>query len=173
MRSSTSFTPSSPKNNKPPVADAGPEKELTLPVDRTTLDGGRSSDDQQIASYRWQQTKCTSELDQPPVARVVSPPPVTLPVRTGSLDGSRSSDDKGVIYLWTRDDSSPAAGEVLNNSDRQALLFLGNLVAGKYGFTLTVTDGKGQSSTARGTLEVKAGEPPSHAGLHFTTRRAA
>lgn len=45
------------ENNKPPVADAGPEKELTLPVDRTTLDGSKSSDDQKIATYRWRQIK--------------------------------------------------------------------------------------------------------------------
>lgn len=45
------------ENNKPPVADAGPEKELTLPVDRTTLDGSKSSDDQKIATYHWQQIK--------------------------------------------------------------------------------------------------------------------
>lgn len=46
-----------PENNKPPVADAGPEKELTLPVDRTTLDGSKSSDDQKIATYHWKQIK--------------------------------------------------------------------------------------------------------------------
>ncbi|KAM7384564.1 hypothetical protein PAMA_011769 [Pampus argenteus] len=191
-----------PENNKPPVADAGPEKELTLPVDRTTLDGSKSSDDQKIATYHWIQTKgpdgvkienadsavatvtglqvgtyeftltvtddrklqssdtvtviVREELDQPPVAHVVSSPPVSLPVKTATLDGSHSNDDKGgVSYLWTRDDSSPAAGDVLNNSDHQAVLFLGNIVAGKYSFTLTVTDSKGQTSTDRGTVEVK------------------
>lgn len=51
------------------------------------------------------------ELDQPPVANVMSSPPITLPARTATLDGSHSTDDKGgVSYLWTRDDSSPAAG---------------------------------------------------------------
>ncbi|KAM6974158.1 dyslexia-associated protein KIAA0319-like protein isoform 1-T2 [Tautogolabrus adspersus] len=191
-----------PENNKPPVADAGPEKELTLPVDRTTLDGSKSSDDQKIATYHWIQTKgpdgvkienadsavatvtglevgmyeftltvtdernlqssdmvsviVREELDQPPVAHVVSSPAITLPVRTASLDGSHSTDDKGGVgYVWTRDDSSPAAGDVLNNSDHQAVLFLGNLVEGKYSFTLTVTDSKGQMSTDSGTVEVK------------------
>ncbi|XP_051949288.1 dyslexia-associated protein KIAA0319-like protein isoform X2 [Xyrauchen texanus] len=192
-----------PENNKPPVADAGPDKELTLPVDRTTLDGSKSSDDQKIATYHWTKTKglegvkienadtavatvtglqegeyifvltvtdernlensdtvsviVREEDDQPPIAKVLSSPPITLPIRTAVLDGSRSSDDNGGIsFLWTREDSSPAAGDVLNNSDHQAVLFLGNLVEGKYTFTLTVTDSKGKTSTDRGIVEVRA-----------------
>uniref|UniRef100_A0A8C1EKM3 Si:ch211-193k19.1 n=1 Tax=Cyprinus carpio carpio TaxID=630221 RepID=A0A8C1EKM3_CYPCA len=196
-----------PENNKPPVADAGPDKELTLPVDRTTLDGSKSSDDQKIATYHWTKTKgpegvkidnadtavavviglqegeyiftltvtdermlensdtvsviVREEDDQPPVAKVLSSPPITLPIRTAFLDGTRSSDDKGSIsYLWTREDSSPAAGDVLNNSDHQAVLFLGNLVEGKYTFTLTVTDSKGKTSTDKGTVEVRPAVNP-------------
>uniref|UniRef100_A0A8C2G3V9 Si:ch211-193k19.1 n=1 Tax=Cyprinus carpio TaxID=7962 RepID=A0A8C2G3V9_CYPCA len=196
-----------PENNKPPVADAGPDKELTLPVDRTTLDGSKSSDDQKIVTYHWTKTKgpegvkidnadtavavviglqegeyiftltvtdermlensdtvsviVREEDDQPPVAKVLSSPPITLPIRTAFLDGTRSSDDKGSIsYLWTREDSSPAAGDVLNNSDHQAVLFLGNLVEGKYTFTLTVTDSKGKTSTDKGTVEVRPAVNP-------------
>ncbi|XP_051520354.1 dyslexia-associated protein KIAA0319-like protein [Myxocyprinus asiaticus] len=192
-----------PENNKPPVADAGPDKELTLPVDRTTLDGSKSSDDQKIATYHWTKTKgpdgvkienadtavatvtglqegeytfmltvtderklensdavsviVREEDDQPPIAKVLSSPPITLPIRTAVLDGSRSSDDNGGIsFLWSREDSSPAAGDILNNSDHQAMLFLSNLVEGKYTFTLTVTDSKGKTSTDRGTVEVRA-----------------
>uniref|UniRef100_A0A3P9L4K6 Si:ch211-193k19.1 n=1 Tax=Oryzias latipes TaxID=8090 RepID=A0A3P9L4K6_ORYLA len=188
-----------PENNKAPVANAGPEKELTLPVDRTTLDGSKSSDDQRIATYRWTKTSgpdgvkienadsaiatvtglevgtytfmltvtddrnlensdtvtviVREEKDQPPVARVISSPPISLPVRTASLDGSHSTDDEGGLsYLWTRDDSSPAAGV----RPSLAVLFLGNLVEGKYRFKLTVTDSKGQSSSDSGTVEVKA-----------------
>ncbi|XP_012673847.2 dyslexia-associated protein KIAA0319-like protein isoform X2 [Clupea harengus] len=191
-----------PENNKPPEANAGPEKELTLPVDRTTLDGSKSKDDQKIATYHWRQTKgpdgvkienadsavatvtglqvgvyeftltvtdernekssdivnviVREEMDQPPVAKVLSSATITLPVRTAVLDGSRSTDDKGgITYLWTRDESSPAAGDVLNNSDHQAVLLLGNLVEGKYAFTLTVTDSKGQISVDHGSVEVK------------------
>lgn len=191
-----------PENNKPPVADAGPDKELTLPVDRTTLDGSKSTDDQKIATYHWTKTKgpegvkienadtavatvtglqegeyifmltvtderdlensdtvsviVREEDDQPPVAKVISSPPISLPVRMAVLDGSRSSDDKGgVSYVWSRDENSPAAGDVLNNSDHQPVLFLGNLVAGKYTFTLTVTDSKGKTSIDRGTVEVR------------------
>lgn len=45
------------ENNKPPKADAGPDKELTLPVDSTTLDGSKSSDDQKIVSFLWEKTR--------------------------------------------------------------------------------------------------------------------
>ncbi|XP_030202836.1 dyslexia-associated protein KIAA0319-like protein isoform X1 [Gadus morhua] len=191
-----------PENNKAPVAAAGPEKELTLPVDRTVLDGSKSSDDQKITTFHWKQSSgpdgvkienaegaiatvtglqvgtygftltvtddrdlqssdtvsviVREEQDLPPVAHVLPCPPVALPVRTAALDGSRSTDDKGgVSYLWSRAESSPAAGHVLNGSDHQPVLFLGNLVDGKYTFTLTVTDSKGQTSTDRGVLEVK------------------
>ncbi|XP_027031335.2 dyslexia-associated protein KIAA0319-like protein isoform X1 [Tachysurus fulvidraco] len=190
-----------PENNKPPVADTGPDKELTLPVDHTTLDGSKSYDDQKIVKYHWEKTEgpdgvkienadssvatvtglqvgiytfkltvtderdlqssdtvtviAREEFDQLPVAKVQSSPPITLPVRTAFLDGSHSTDDKGITsYLWKRDDSSPAAGDVLNNSDHQAVLFLGNLVTGKYSFTLTVTDSKGQSCSDTGMVEV-------------------
>ncbi|MGH0165683.1 UNVERIFIED_CONTAM: hypothetical protein FKN15_049189 [Acipenser sinensis] len=313
------FPPS--ENNKPPHADAGPEKELTLPVDSTTLDGSKSSDDQKIASYRWEKTRyrdprdrqrerhardpqcprdgnktpvaqqfdpflvslhlsllpghtvanearssktcigggcCAAgvlfpslesaedslersgpdpvrsvlgmqscrvfiqslsgahvsvvcmqslthgpdgvkienadsavatvtglqvgvyeftlsvrdernlassdtvsvivkeELNQPPVARISGNVQLTLPLNMAALDGSKSSDDKGVVtYQWSRDEGSPAAGEVLNQSDRQPVLLLTNLVEGTYIFNLRVSDAKGESSTARGTVEVR------------------
>ncbi|KAM3933359.1 dyslexia-associated protein KIAA0319-like protein homolog [Leptodactylus fuscus] len=191
-----------PENNKPPEADAGPDKELTLPVDSTTLDGSRSTDDQKIVSYLWEKTqgpegvkiensnsstatvtglqvgkyeftllvtderglqdKATvsvivkEEINKPPVAKIAGNVVITLPTNTAELDGSKSTDDKGVIsYQWQRDENSPAAGEVLNNSDHHAVLFLSNLVEGTYTFHLKVTDAKGESSNARATVEVK------------------
>ncbi|XP_021508216.1 dyslexia-associated protein KIAA0319-like protein homolog [Meriones unguiculatus] len=191
-----------PENNKPPQADAGPDKELTLPVDSTTLDGSKSTDDQRIVSYLWEQTQgpdgvqledanssvatvtglqvgtyvftltvkderdlqsqssvnviVKEEINKPPVAKIAGNVVVTLPTSTAELDGSRSSDDKGIVsYLWTRDEGSPAAGEVLNHSDHHPVLFLSNLVEGTYTFHLKVTDAKGESDTDRTTVEVK------------------
>ncbi|XP_051044764.1 dyslexia-associated protein KIAA0319-like protein homolog isoform X1 [Phodopus roborovskii] len=191
-----------PENNKPPQADAGPDKELTLPVDSTTLDGSKSTDDQRIVSYAWEKTQgpdgvqlenanssvatvtglqvgtyvftltvkdernlqsqssvnviVKEEINKPPVAKITGNVVVTLPTSTAELDGSRSSDDKGIVsYLWTRDETSPAAGEVLNHSDHHPVLFLSNLVEGTYTFHLKVTDAKGESDTDRTTVEVK------------------
>ncbi|XP_029804680.1 dyslexia-associated protein KIAA0319-like protein homolog isoform X2 [Suricata suricatta] len=191
-----------PENNKPPQADAGPDKELTLPVDSTTLDGSKSSDDQKIISYLWEKTQgpdgvqlenanssvatvtglqvgtyvftltvkdernlqsqssvnviVKEEMNKPPVAKITGSVVITLPTDTAELDGSKSSDDKGIVsYLWTRDEGSPAAGEVLNHSDHHPILFLSNLVEGTYTFHLHVTDAKGESDTDRTTVEVK------------------
>ncbi|KAL1776708.1 dyslexia-associated KIAA0319-like isoform X1 [Sigmodon hispidus] len=191
-----------PENNKPPQADAGPDKELTLPVDSTTLDGSKSTDDQRIVSYLWEKTRgpdgvqlentnssvatvtglqvgtyvftltvkdernlqsqssvnviVKEEINKPPVAKITGNVVVTLPTSTAELDGSRSWDDKGIVsYLWTRDEASPAAGEVLNHSDHHPVLFLSNLVEGTYTFHLKVTDGQGESDTDRSTVEVK------------------
>ncbi|XP_054427926.1 dyslexia-associated protein KIAA0319-like protein homolog isoform X2 [Pteronotus mesoamericanus] len=191
-----------PENNKPPQADAGPDKELTLPVDSTTLDGSKSSDDQKIISYLWTKTQgpdgvqlenanssvatvtglqvgtyvftltvkdernlqsqssvnviVKEEMNKPPIAKISGNVVITLPMDTAELDGSKSSDDKGIVsYLWTRDEGSPAAGEVLNHSDHQPILFLSNLVEGTYTFHLKVTDAKGESNTDRTTVEVK------------------
>ncbi|XP_072628087.1 dyslexia-associated protein KIAA0319-like protein homolog isoform X1 [Canis lupus baileyi] len=191
-----------PENNKPPQADAGPDKELTLPVDSTTLDGSKSSDDQKIISYLWEKTQgpdgvqlenanssvatvtglqvgtyvftltvkdernlqsqssvnviVKEEMNKPPIAKITGNVVITLPTDTAELDGSKSSDDKGIVsYLWTRDEGSPAAGEVLNHSDHHPILFLSNLVEGTYTFHLHVTDAKGESDMDRTTVEVK------------------
>ncbi|XP_048730594.2 dyslexia-associated protein KIAA0319-like protein isoform X2 [Ostrea edulis] len=81
---------------------------------------------------------------------------VTLPVTLVEIDGSKSSDDKKIVrYSWARDAKSLAAGDILNNTDHEAVLQLVNLVAGKYIFTLTVSDAEGLSSSDTAKLLVK------------------
>ncbi|XP_063116029.1 dyslexia-associated protein KIAA0319 homolog isoform X3 [Cavia porcellus] len=46
-----------PEDNRPPVAVAGPDKELIFPLDSATLDGSRSSDDHGIVFYRWEHVR--------------------------------------------------------------------------------------------------------------------
>ncbi|XP_075682680.1 dyslexia-associated protein KIAA0319 homolog isoform X2 [Rhinoderma darwinii] len=43
-----------PKNNNPPVAETGPNKEIIFPLEYTTLDGSKSRDDHGIVSYKWE-----------------------------------------------------------------------------------------------------------------------
>jgi len=42
-----------PPTNLPPVAHAGPDQTLSLPLDFVTLDGSKSTDDGHITSYLW------------------------------------------------------------------------------------------------------------------------
>lgn len=88
---------------------------------------------------------------------------VYLPNRAAELDGSQSYDDHGIVeYEWSRDPKSPAAGDVINNSDRQAVLRLSNLVEGMYKFKLTVADGKGLKGSDVVLLNVREDENSIH-----------
>lgn len=63
------------------------------------------------------------EINKPPVAKIAGNVVVTLPTSTAELDGSRSSDDKGIVsYLWTRDETSPAAGVSVPGCDQGRVL---------------------------------------------------
>uniref|UniRef100_F1RUE2 KIAA0319 n=1 Tax=Sus scrofa TaxID=9823 RepID=F1RUE2_PIG len=52
-----------PENNRPPVAVAGPDKELVFPVESTTLDGSQSSDDHGIVFYHWEHLRGPSAVE--------------------------------------------------------------------------------------------------------------
>ncbi|XP_012494105.1 PREDICTED: dyslexia-associated protein KIAA0319 homolog isoform X2 [Propithecus coquereli] len=199
-----------PENNRPPVAVAGPDKELVFPVDSATLDGSRSSDDHGIVFYHWEHVRGPSAVEMENIDKAIatvtglqvgtyhfrltvkdqeglsststltvavkkennSPPRaqaggrhvLVLPNNSITLDGSRSTDDQGIVsYLWIRDGQSPAAGDVIDGSDRGAALQLTNLVEGVYTFRLRVTDGQGASDTDIATVEVQP--DPKKSGL--------
>ncbi|XP_032103512.1 dyslexia-associated protein KIAA0319 homolog isoform X5 [Sapajus apella] len=52
-----------PENNRPPVAVAGPDKELIFPVQSATLDGSSSSDDHGIVFYHWEHVRGPSAVE--------------------------------------------------------------------------------------------------------------
>nr|XP_014353719.1 PREDICTED: dyslexia-associated protein KIAA0319 homolog isoform X1 [Latimeria chalumnae] len=191
-----------PENNSPPVAVVGPDKELTFPLEGAVLDGSRSTDDQGIVSYHWEnisgpasvkvkngdkavatvtglqvgtyQFKLTVKDQQglssqailtitvkeenniPPKAHAGGNHALVLPNNSITLNGSKSTDDQAIVsYLWTKDGQSPAAGDVLYNSDHDAVLQVTSLVEGTYVFHLKVTDAKGDSDTDTATVEVQ------------------
>ncbi|XP_077209125.1 dyslexia-associated protein KIAA0319 homolog isoform X2 [Paroedura picta] len=188
--------------NSPPRAVAGPDKELTLPVQSTILDGSQSTDDLGIVYYHWENISgpaalrmenvdsavatisglqagtyhfrltvkdsqglsstatlsvtVKEESNRPPQAYAGGKHVLVLPNNSIVLDASQSTDDQGIVsYLWTRDGQSPAAGDVIHGSDREAVLRVTNLVEGIYTFHLKVTDGRGESDTDTAIVEVQ------------------
>uniref|UniRef100_A0A671EXF5 PKD/Chitinase domain-containing protein n=1 Tax=Rhinolophus ferrumequinum TaxID=59479 RepID=A0A671EXF5_RHIFE len=51
------------EDNRPPVAVAGPSQELVFPVESTTLDGSRSSDDHSVVFYHWEHVRGPSAVE--------------------------------------------------------------------------------------------------------------
>ncbi|KAM7382834.1 hypothetical protein PAMP_002540 [Pampus punctatissimus] len=92
----------------------------------------------------------------PPVAHASGSHTLILPNNSLVLRGSVTDGDQTQLhYLWVRDNQSPAAGDVLYDSDSQASLYLCNLVEGTYLFQLRVTDARGRVSTATATVQVR------------------
>nr|XP_008162683.1 dyslexia-associated protein KIAA0319 homolog isoform X2 [Chrysemys picta bellii] len=58
------------ENNTPPVAVAGPDKELTFPVESTTLDGSKSHDDQGIVFYHWENIRYLVKMSGPTTVQI-------------------------------------------------------------------------------------------------------
>ncbi|XP_051025321.1 dyslexia-associated protein KIAA0319 homolog [Acomys russatus] len=60
------------ESNQAPVAVAGPSKELFLPVQSTTLDGSRSSDDHGIVCYHWEHIRGPSAVEMEDVDKAIA-----------------------------------------------------------------------------------------------------
>ncbi|XP_014670991.1 PREDICTED: dyslexia-associated protein KIAA0319-like protein [Priapulus caudatus] len=98
--------------------------------------------------------------NRPPTADAGRPQAMRLPDNLLLLNGSKSSDDLGIIsYEWTKQDTSPAAGEFLGRTQLEKIAMVTGFVPGHYVFQLKVTDGQGASATAVTTVEV---HPSSH-----------
>ena len=54
-------------NNKPPVAHAGKDTKIILPIDSVILDGSASTDDKKIVSYQW------AKISGPDTFKIVQP----------------------------------------------------------------------------------------------------
>nr|XP_012609121.1 dyslexia-associated protein KIAA0319 homolog isoform X1 [Microcebus murinus] len=113
-------------------------------------------DQQGLSSTSTLTVAVKKENNSPPRAQAGGRHVLVLPNNSITLDGSRSTDDQGIVsYLWIRDGQSPAAGDVIDGSDRGAALQLTNLVEGVYTFRLRVTDSQGASDTDTATVEVQ------------------
>uniref|UniRef100_A0A2K5WV51 KIAA0319 n=1 Tax=Macaca fascicularis TaxID=9541 RepID=A0A2K5WV51_MACFA len=61
-----------PENNRPPVAVAGPDKELIFPVESATLDGSSSSDDHGIVFYHWEHIRGPSAVEMENIDKAIA-----------------------------------------------------------------------------------------------------
>lgn len=116
-----------------------------------TVTNGRGSNSSANATITVTQSKNT-----PPRANAGGDQVITLPQSVVILNGSRSWDDFAILnWTWTRTSKSLAAGRILKGTDKGPVLELTDLIPGVYGFTLTVMDKQGESSSNEVTLTVK------------------
>ncbi len=83
----------------------------------------------------------------------------TLPLNVLLVNGSLSYDDLAIVnYSWTRESDSLAVGNVIGTSDREPVLKLTNIVAGRYIYKLTVMDEQGLTGSQ--TVKINILEDP-------------
>ncbi|CAF4879290.1 unnamed protein product [Pieris macdunnoughi] len=98
----------------------------------------------------------TQNKNSPPKADAGGDQVLNLPLPVLILNGSKSSDDFRIVsWKWTRLSSGLAAGTVILDSDKESVLMLTNIEAGRYIFELTVTDDQGESSRDTVSVQVK------------------
>uniref|UniRef100_A0A034WJP2 Dyslexia-associated protein KIAA0319-like protein n=1 Tax=Bactrocera dorsalis TaxID=27457 RepID=A0A034WJP2_BACDO len=94
--------------------------------------------------------------DYPPVANAGDAVILYLPNNNVTLNGTASTDDHEIVaWEWTKDAGDDTKAVDMQNT-RTPYLQLSNLEEGIYTFVLKVTDGSGQSSTAKVNVFVKA-----------------
>ncbi|XP_047521551.1 dyslexia-associated protein KIAA0319-like protein isoform X3 [Pieris napi] len=98
----------------------------------------------------------TQNKNSPPKADAGGDQVLNLPLPVLILNGSKSSDDFRIVsWKWTRLSSGLAAGTVILDSDKESVLMLTNIEAGRYIFELTVIDDQGESSRDTVSVQVK------------------
>ncbi|KAL9928695.1 dyslexia-associated protein KIAA0319-like protein [Glossina fuscipes fuscipes] len=109
--------------------------------------------------------------DYPPVANAGDAVILYLPNNNVTLNGTASSDDHEIVaWEWTKDAGDESKAVDMQNT-RTPYVQLSNLEEGMYTFVLKVTDGSGQSSTAKVHVFVKppTNSPPTAiAGTNMT-----
>lgn len=119
----------------------------------------------------------SKERNAAPIANAGGDRTIALPVTAIYLNGSQSSDDLAVVkYVWTREDTSQAAGVIVGDTDKQPIMIvspgqrparkdchknalflqLSNVVQGRYVFKLTVSDDQGLTGTDSVSINVHA-----------------
>ena len=90
-----------------------------------------------------------------PIADAGGNQTIVLPRDIVILNGSKSHDDLiDLKYIWTREPNSLAIGDVVDQSDRSAILKLTNLIHGRYIFKLTVIDNQGEKASDLAIIDV-------------------
>lgn len=137
---------------------------MTLPVDRTTLDGSKSSDDQKIATYHWNQIKSVPQTRaQFTVHRCECSTLVAFKnVQCHSRSDFRVHLEEILhpIFFYMFLSISPSfrgpEGVKIENAD-SAVATVTGLEVGTYEFTLTVTDERKLQSSDTVTVIVREG----------------
>ncbi|KAJ7413871.1 hypothetical protein WISP_87890 [Willisornis vidua] len=150
-----------PENNSPPVAVAGPNKELTFPVESTTLDGSKSQDGQGIVLCHWESISSVQMENYDKAIATVNGLRVgtyrfRLTVKDQQGLSSASVPSITVKEALTLDSVVIVCNhqDVIHGSDHKAILQLTNLVEGTYTFHFKVADAKGDSDVDSATVEV-------------------
>ncbi|KAL4666332.1 hypothetical protein H8957_011759 [Semnopithecus entellus] len=143
-----------PENNRPPVAVAGPDKELIFPVESATLDGSSSSDDHGIVFYHWEHVRGPSAVEMEDIDKAIA---TVTGLQVGTYRFRLTVKDQQGLSSTSTLTVAVKKGEwdVIDGSDHSAALQLTNLVEGVYTFHLRVTDSQGASDMDTATVEVQ------------------
>ena len=110
-----------PGFNRPPVANAGPDQEIILPANATTLNGGGSKDpDNNITNYEW--TKISGPVSFNILNATNAQPQITNLVEGTYLFELKVTDAGGLFSRDTMQVIVKAAGNIACNSNNRPMV---------------------------------------------------